>query len=228
MRSFGAFALAAAPLLLVARADVELDGNDVPAACQSICRPIVELSRRCDASDRFDNDDKAEDEYERNEDQLRAQCFCSNDSFDVGMTTAFCGDCIRQNQRRDNDDDDDDDDNNDISDEMEDIGKIMATCGFTESAVWSPSQSDAADSFTVVATALTASSQLTTTYTGTWTSQALPLETGNRGGAESDNENGGDNNGDDGGDSMAAGGFSRTAVLYSLGAFAAGAAFLVL
>jgi hypothetical protein len=115
MRSIGALALAVAPLLLVARADVELDGDDVPRECQSICRPLVELSRRCDASDRFDNDDRAEDEYEKHEDHLRAQCFCSNDSFDVGMITAFCGDCIRQNERRDDDDDDD----NDISDEIE-------------------------------------------------------------------------------------------------------------
>lgn len=108
MPSIGALALVAAPLFLVARADVDFDGDDLPAVCRPVCRPIVELSRRCDASDLFDDDDDREDEYDRNEDRLRAQCVCTNRSFDVANVASSCADCIRQNLRNNGDDDSDD------------------------------------------------------------------------------------------------------------------------
>ncbi|PCD29786.1 hypothetical protein FGRA07_10790 [Fusarium graminearum] len=49
-------ALAIAPLLLLARADVSLDRDDIPRACDTICNPIVDLTRACDTDLRGDRD----------------------------------------------------------------------------------------------------------------------------------------------------------------------------
>ncbi|KAM5372091.1 hypothetical protein ACJZ2D_007624 [Fusarium nematophilum] len=62
-------ALAIAPLLYLARADVNLDRDDVPSACDAICEPIVELTRTCDTDLRGDRD--------RVEDRLEAQSWIS-------------------------------------------------------------------------------------------------------------------------------------------------------
>lgn len=106
-------ALAMAPLALLARADVHLDQDDVPTACDSICDPIVQLSRRCDVDLRSDND--------RDENLLEMQCVCTNDSFDVAKIAALCADCMRQNvqSNRDNDGDDDDDDDDENREDLE-------------------------------------------------------------------------------------------------------------
>ena len=98
-------ALALAPLFLLARADVNLDRDDIPRECDTICNPIVDLTRACDTDLRGDRD--------RDEDRLEAQCVCTNDSFNVARVAALCADCIHQNVRRDDDDDDDDDNDND-------------------------------------------------------------------------------------------------------------------
>ena len=95
-------ALALAPLLLLARADVSLDRDDIPRECDTICNPIVDLTRACDTDLRGDRD--------RDEDRLEAQCVCTNDSFNVARVAALCADCIHQNVRRDTDDDDNDND----------------------------------------------------------------------------------------------------------------------
>ncbi|CAF3494708.1 unnamed protein product [Fusarium graminearum] len=63
-------ALAIAPLLLLARADVSLDRDDIPRACDTICNPIVDLTRACDTDLRGDRD--------REEDRLEAQCAASH------------------------------------------------------------------------------------------------------------------------------------------------------
>lgn len=84
-------ALAIAPLLYLAHADVSLDRDDVPRACDTICDPIVQLTQKCD-SDRWG-------------DAQEIQCVCTNDSFNVERIAALCADCIHQNASRDDDDD---------------------------------------------------------------------------------------------------------------------------
>ncbi|KAF7545951.1 hypothetical protein G7Z17_g8781 [Cylindrodendrum hubeiense] len=164
-------ALAIAPLLFLARADLQLDNDDVPDACKTICKPIVTLTNACEV------DLSGSDDTDRNENRLEAQCICTNDSFDVGHIAALCADCMRQSWR-DYDDDDDDDDDNDNDDwndndddgwnddwdyaDLEEIKDILHTCGWTTSSYASAS-STAADGITVDATAPTALSQLTTT-----------------------------------------------------------------
>ncbi|KAH6886396.1 hypothetical protein B0T10DRAFT_608061 [Thelonectria olida] len=149
-------ALALTPLFLLARADIQLDNDDVPTACATICKPVVDLTRACEVDLRGDSND-------RTEDRLEAQCVCTNDSFNVSRITALCADCMRQNVNNNDNDDDDDDDDNDIDDgDLEDINDIMYTCGFASSSYASGSSTLAA-SITVNATAPTASSQLTTT-----------------------------------------------------------------
>ncbi|UPK89310.1 hypothetical protein LCI18_000245 [Fusarium solani-melongenae] len=146
-------ALALAPLLYLARADVSIDRDDIPRACDAICNPIVELTRKCDTDLRGDRD--------REEDRLEAQCVCTNDSFDVGRIAALCADCIRQNWR-----DSDDDDDDDQRDHMEDIDDILYTCGFSSTSYVASSASAIVASITVEATRPTDASQLTTTIVG--------------------------------------------------------------
>lgn len=95
-------ALALAPLLYLARADISLDRDDIPRECDTICDPIVQLTRTCDTDLRGDRD--------REEDRLEAQCVCTNDSFNVSRVAALCAGCIHQNAQNNRDDDDDDDD----------------------------------------------------------------------------------------------------------------------
>ncbi|KAI1057123.1 hypothetical protein LB507_002263 [Fusarium sp. FIESC RH6] len=142
-------ALALAPLLLLARADVNLDRDDIPRECDTICNPIVDLKRACDTDLRGDRD--------RDEDRLEAQCVCTNDSFNVARVAALCADCIHQNVRRDDDDDDND------NDETEDIDDILYTCGFASTTYVASAASAAVSGVSVDATRPTDASQLTTT-----------------------------------------------------------------
>ena len=106
---------------------------------------------------------------------------------------------------------------------LPDINQLIATCGFATTATFASSASTAANTISVSASAPTAASQLTTTISGVRapdvTEQGNPGETSNN-----DNEPG----------SFAApgavplGGFSGYAVLCTFGAFAAGAAVLLL
>lgn len=63
----------------------DLENSDVPSACSTICKPIVDLSRECDHGN---DSDKAE-----------MDCFCTNKSFDVGTIAPLCASCISQNGR---------------------------------------------------------------------------------------------------------------------------------
>ncbi|GKU02958.1 hypothetical protein FLAG1_06353 [Fusarium langsethiae] len=176
-------ALAIAPLLLLARADVSLDRDDIPRACDTICNPIVDLTRACDTDLRGDRD--------REEDRLEAQCVCTNNSFNVARVAALCADCIHQNAPRDNDDDDDDDDD-DRRDDTKDIDDILYTCGFASTTYVASAASAAVSGVTVDATRPTDASQLTTTIiagaTGTRGSSD-PSNTGSSGGSGSNNDN---------------------------------------
>ncbi|EKJ69809.1 hypothetical protein FPSE_10009 [Fusarium pseudograminearum CS3096] len=166
-------ALAIAPLLLLARADVSLDRDDIPRACDAICNPIVDLTRACDTDLRGDRD--------REEDRLEAQCVCTNDSFNVARVAALCAGCIHQNAPRDNDDDDDDD----RRDDTKDIDDILYTCGFSSTTYVASAASAAVSGVSVDATRPTDASQLTTTIiagaTGTRGSSD-PSNTGSSGG----------------------------------------------
>lgn len=91
--------LALTPLLARAQGggpDLELD-SDVSPACQSICRPVRQLSETCDVDDDFVRD-RLTEEY------LTLQCYCLNPSFDVAEITALCASCIQQNPELDDDD----------------------------------------------------------------------------------------------------------------------------
>jgi hypothetical protein len=220
MRSLGPVALAALPLLLAVRADdFEFDGGDVPSACRSICRPMAELTRQCDGDDLVDGDDAAEREYEKHEHHFLAQCVCTNDSFDVANVASSCADCIKQNMNQGDDDD--------VRDELEDINKIISACSFSTTATWASSAADAASTVSVSASAVTGMDQLTTTINGGGHSH----HTGDAG--HDDGNNNSNNNNEDSSsnnedpDSLAAASAIPMA-LCGLGAFAAGAAALLL
>lgn len=98
MYSAKTFTLAIAPLLWAVNANVDFDLDDAPNSCKIICRPIGQLSDRCDVDLRSDID--------RDENLLQAQCICTNKSFDVGKIAALCADCMHQsanNSKRDDD-----------------------------------------------------------------------------------------------------------------------------
>ncbi|KAH8173515.1 hypothetical protein LIA77_07770 [Sarocladium implicatum] len=177
-----------APLANFAFADLELDRDDVPPPCRDICQPIVDLTNRCQVDLPSDRD--------RDEDLLERQCVCTNDSFDVGRIAGLCASCFQQNFRAP-DRDDDDDDNTEWDDD--DIREIVRDCGFS-SASYSSQLSTAAQTINVVATAPTATGQLTTTISGG--SNNSPLPTDNSGNSNNNNNNNNDdsNNSNDNND----------------------------
>jgi hypothetical protein len=77
-------------------ADLDIDTQDVPAACRAICRPTLELSRICDVDDDLVGGEAAEIQGEQ-------ACYCQNQSFDVGRMTALCQSCMQQNAFEAND-----------------------------------------------------------------------------------------------------------------------------
>jgi hypothetical protein len=177
MPSLARLALAVAPFVLVARADIsdfELD-DDVPTECRDICRPVAQLADRCDVN--LNDRNLSDNDEDRWEDLLEAQCFCAHSGFDVEGVTALCASCMQQYP---NPDDDDDDDN------LEDINDIMRTCSFSSTS-FAPSATSVLQGITVSATAPTATSQLTTTVG----SGSAP--TGDAGGNDNNNGNSDDN-----------------------------------
>ncbi|KAM0285793.1 hypothetical protein ACHAQH_001255 [Verticillium albo-atrum] len=171
---FNRFALAAASMATFAlvNADLELDRDDYPTQCQNVCDPIARLGQLCT----FDDDDRIDD---RTEDQLEAQCFCTNNSFNVAQVAAQCAACMQEANR-------DRDDNEDIND-------IMFTCGFASTS-YDANAISTATGISVQATALTASSQLTTSLTAGATPTISNTQTTNTG--TSNNDNNDDNNDD--------------------------------
>ncbi|PHH85096.1 hypothetical protein CDD83_911 [Cordyceps sp. RAO-2017] len=104
--------LAAVPLFVSAQNqnnrsnEVDIEMDDVPMPCRTICGPVVELARRCKTDLRGDNNDA-------DEDRLEAQCYCRNTSFDVGKISGLCADCMHKTVNQpggggNNNDDDDD------------------------------------------------------------------------------------------------------------------------
>ena len=90
----------------------ELDPANVPAACRTICQPIVTLTGICDVdgpprpppppnsppSPSPPNDE--DDEDEDGEEEAERQCVCTNNSFNVRNVAALCAACMTQNGRR--------------------------------------------------------------------------------------------------------------------------------
>lgn len=121
------YAIVFASLMVASFADdsreVDLDLDDVPNPCKTICRPLATLSDRCDTDLKNDND--------RDEHLLQNQCICTNKSFDVAKISGLCADCMHQtyNNRHDGDDgdndDDDDDDDDDNHADSDDIKRMV-------------------------------------------------------------------------------------------------------
>ncbi|PKS07146.1 hypothetical protein jhhlp_005746 [Lomentospora prolificans] len=132
-------------LLLPALSDLQLDSDDVPQNCFSVCSPVVELTHICDSDDDAVGGSETEGLLER-------QCICTNNSFDVANRTAQCAACLSQSGQND--------------DNLDDINDIMSACGF-QSTTFNNVTSAASES--VVATKPTASSDLTTTFSATTT-----------------------------------------------------------
>ncbi|KAJ3474377.1 hypothetical protein NLG97_g9870 [Lecanicillium saksenae] len=148
MQHTSAIALAIAQFVFAANAQVDLDMDDVPNPCKTICKPIGTLSDRCDVDLRSDND--------RDEHHLQNQCICTNKSFNVGKIAALCADCMHQSRKNKRDDDHAD------SDDLKDIDELLSVCGFSSTTYNSAATSEVA-SITVDVTRPTDISQLTTT-----------------------------------------------------------------
>ncbi|KAI9155616.1 Protein CAP22 [Paramyrothecium foliicola] len=101
----------------------ELNAKDVPAACATICEPIVQLTNTCDIDPQEadnDGDDKRKRlrlRAEADEEAVEANCICTNRSFDVANVMALCASCITQNGK--------------ASDDMD---TMMRQCSFTPAA----------------------------------------------------------------------------------------------
>ncbi|KAK2609933.1 hypothetical protein N8I77_003402 [Diaporthe amygdali] len=131
MRSHIAATLALTFLLSQVSADLDVDTQDVPVACQAVCRPTLELSRTCDVDDDLVGGDAAEVQGEQ-------ACYCQNQSFDVGRMTALCQSCVQQNAIEIND--------------AREVNDIMALCAF-QPAQFTAADAKAADGIIVQAAA---------------------------------------------------------------------------
>ncbi|POS73270.1 hypothetical protein DHEL01_v208330 [Diaporthe helianthi] len=129
MRPYIATALALAVLSKV-HADLDVDTQDVPGACQAICRPTLELSRNCDVDDDLVGGDAAEFQGEQ-------ACYCQNQSFDVGRMTALCQSCMQQNTLVE-------------VNNVREVNNLMAMCSF-QTAQFTAADATAADGVVVQA-----------------------------------------------------------------------------
>ncbi|CAG7561800.1 unnamed protein product [Fusarium equiseti] len=97
----------------------ELDVDDVPSACKTICQPIVDLSNTCDIDPKESRiRDKRGDflliARSKEEEAIEANCICTNKSFDVESVMALCASCMQQN-----------------SEDAKDVEKMMRQCSFS-------------------------------------------------------------------------------------------------
>ncbi|KAL0940278.1 cap22 protein [Colletotrichum truncatum] len=146
-----ALSLAAA----VVNADLRLGTNDIPQDCNAICRPIRDLGNVCTVN--F-IPGQGNNNSDQTQDQLDAQCVCTNTSFDVKNLAAQCSACMAEKVP------------NDQQRSLEGshptgINSIMSVCDF-QSTSYASSATSIANTVIVLATRLTASSQLTTTLGG--------------------------------------------------------------
>lgn len=183
----------------LARADFDLDSDDIPSQCRDVCDPVRRLGDICDV-----DDDPFDD---RTEALLEAQCYCTNDSFNVSRVTAQCASCLHEH-------DDDDDDARDGRGHGPgcfipllsmclltplDVDDIMRRCGFSSTS-YNEADIATVTNVDVQATRPTDADELTTTING----GAQSTQTGGGGGDNGGNGDGGNNNdgntNNDGGD----------------------------
>ncbi|KAJ3499356.1 hypothetical protein NLG97_g398 [Lecanicillium saksenae] len=143
MRHGSGITLALASLTLVTHAQVDLDMDDVPMACKPICKPIGDLSNKCDIDLASDNDN---DEH-----HLQNQCICTNDSFNVAKIAALCAACMHGSKRYKRG-----------GSRADNIDGVLSLCGFP-STTYNAAATGEAESITVQVNTPTAISQLTTT-----------------------------------------------------------------
>jgi hypothetical protein len=80
----------------------ELDADDVPASCKTICQPIVDLSNACDIDPKENKTKDKRGDFllvarSKAEEAIEANCICTNKSFDVAAVMALCASCMTQN-----------------------------------------------------------------------------------------------------------------------------------
>lgn len=165
----------AATLLSLAAAELDFDGEDVPAQCVQVCDPIRTLVSQCNVDDDLVGGDAQEDNLER-------QCVCTNKTFDVASVAGLCASCMEQNVRE--------------RDDMEDINEVMWACSFTSTS-FAPGATTAVQGITVSASKVTDVAQLTTTVG--------PRQTNDNNNNNNDDGNNNDNQGDEGGAGAALG-----------------------
>lgn len=73
----------------------ELQSKDVPAACATICAPIVQLTSLCDTNPPGSSNQSDKGEADE---PIEAQCICTNTSFNVKSVAALCAACLVQNK----------------------------------------------------------------------------------------------------------------------------------
>ncbi|PKS09911.1 hypothetical protein jhhlp_004534 [Lomentospora prolificans] len=118
----------------------ELRASDVPAACGTICDPIVKLTTICDIDpNEADKDTEKRKSLrlrktEEDEEAIEASCICKNMSFDVANILALCASCLSQNGAK-----------------TDDADKIMRQCGVSP-VLYSPSATAAVEGVRVQAT----------------------------------------------------------------------------
>ncbi|KAK1954536.1 hypothetical protein LY78DRAFT_697731 [Colletotrichum sublineola] len=144
-----ALSLAAAA---VVRADLRINNNDIPQDCSAICRPVRDLGNICTVNFNFNG--QPNNNSDQTQDDLDAQCVCTNNSFDLKNLGPQCNACmidkVPSDQQR----------------SLEGIQSIMSVCQLPSASGYVSSSTSVANTVIVLATRLTASSQLTTTFGG--------------------------------------------------------------
>ncbi|SCO86433.1 uncharacterized protein FRV6_10560 [Fusarium oxysporum] len=115
--------LAALVAFVPAAFSEELNADDVPTACKTICQPIVNLTNACDIDPKGPekHSDRRRDlvilDHEDDDEPIEAACICTNKSFDVEGVMGLCASCMAQNSK-----------------DTEDIDKIMSQCSFSSTS----------------------------------------------------------------------------------------------
>lgn len=165
----------------------ELKAKHVPAACATICNPVVLLSNACEVhldegllrarqpgpSSRRRHDPRLRGRDDSPEDRAERFCMCRNTSFDVEGVTGLCASCLQQNGDEDAGKGSHSRGNANLrgwlltcGSAVEDINEIMSECAFSSTS-YAPAAATAATGLTIVAmiptlaakpTALTSSS----------------------------------------------------------------------
>jgi hypothetical protein len=161
--------------LVAAVAAQEIDQNDIPQQCTSVCAQVVTIARDCDRQN-------------NNNDAGELNCICQAQNANTLFPT--CEACVAQfDNNNDNDDDDDDDNNNNNNDN--DVRDLLRSCNFSTttynaasaSAIASSAGSAAATSQSNVATTVTSGTVVMTTLVPASSAAAAGSAAGNTNGA---------------------------------------------